>query len=72
MPQEVTSRAKEILAQLEEKNPDRIERRIITTQAEYVSEIEEELRRMHIESITPIEAMTALDSLIRAAKKKKE
>ena len=72
VPQEVTSRAKEILAQLEEKNPDRIERRIITTQAEYVSEIEEELRRMHIESITPIEAMTALDGLIRAAKKKKE
>ena len=72
VPQEVTSRAKEILAQLEESNPDRIERRVITTKEDYVSEIEEELSRMHIEAITPIEAMTTLDSLIKAAKKKKE
>jgi hypothetical protein len=68
----VTDRAKEILVSLEEKNPDRIERRIITTSVENTSEIEEELSRMHIDTITPLEAMGILDRLIRAAKKKRE
>ena len=72
VPSEVTDRAKEILASLEEKNPDRIERRIITTSVENTSEIEEELSRMHIEAITPLEAMGILDKLIKAARKKRE
>lgn len=72
VPSTVTVRAKEILASLEEKNPDRIERRVITTSADSFSEIEEELSRMHIEAITPLEAMGVLDRLIKAAKKKKE
>jgi DNA mismatch repair protein MutS len=72
VPPEVTDRAKEILASLEEKNPDRIERRIITTSVENTSEIEEELSRMHIEAITPLEAMGILDKLIKAARKKRE
>ena len=72
VPSAVTDRAKEILTSLEEKNPDRIERRIITTSVENTSEIEEELSRMHIDTITPLEAMGILDRLIRAAKKKRE
>jgi len=72
VPSDVTSRAKEILAALEEKNPDRVERRVITTNKETVSEIEEELCRMHIDTVTPLEAMGILDRLIRDARKKRE
>ncbi len=72
VPPEVTGRAKEILASLEEKNPDRVERRIVTTSADSYSEIEDELSRMHIEAVTPLEAMGILDRLIKAARSKRE
>ena len=65
VPQDVTTRAKEILHQLETANPDHVERKVITSVSSVSSEIEEELKGIHIETLTPIEAMSILHSLIQ-------
>ena len=70
IPAEVTERAREILEKLESENPDRIERRVVTTVSEQADALTEELRGLHIETMTPIEAMSTLDRLIKAARKK--
>ncbi|MBQ9959790.1 MAG: DNA mismatch repair protein MutS, partial [Oscillospiraceae bacterium] len=72
VPKAVTERANEILRSLEEENPQRIERRVVTTKNEKDSVLVEELRRMHIEAITPLEAMSELDRLIKLARSREE
>ncbi|MBR3355858.1 MAG: DNA mismatch repair protein MutS [Oscillospiraceae bacterium] len=67
VPEEVSSRAKEILHQLETANPDHVERKVVTSVNNVSSEIEEELKKIHIETLTPIEAMSILHSLIQKA-----
>ncbi len=70
IPQEVTDRAHSILEKLESENPDRIERRVVTTVNEQADALTDELRNLHIETMTPIEAMSTLDRLIRMARNK--
>ena len=72
VPAAVTARAQEILHALETENPQRVERRVITTTNEKDSALVEELRRMHIEAITPLEAMSELDRLIKLARSRED
>ena len=65
VPQEVSARAKEILHQLETANPDHVERRVVTSVSSVSSEIEKDLKNIHIETLTPLEAMSILHSLIQ-------
>ena len=72
IPESVTERAKEILHSLESQNPDRIERKIVTLQNSVSTELENAVRKIHLETLTPLEAMNVLHSLIQIANKKKE
>ncbi len=72
IPESVTERAKEILHSLESQNPDRIERKIVTLQNSVSTELENAVRKIHLETLTPLEAMNVLHSLIQIANSKKE
>ncbi len=72
IPDSVTERAKEILHSIEAQNPERIERKVITTQNNVSSELEDAVKDIHIETLTPLEAMSVLNSLVQIANRKKE
>ena len=72
VPAAVTQRAKEILGDLIEQNPDRVERKVVTTKVETEDEVITELKKLHIETLTPIEAMSTLDHLIKMARSREE
>ena len=70
VPHEVSDRAKEILKTMVEANPERIERRVVTTTNTLTSALEEEIKKIHIETLTPLEAMSILNSLIQMVNEK--